>query len=202
MSSVFNSNSPASVAAALAQTRSRIAAAAVRYGREPKSVTLLAVSKQQPVESIRVLASAGQREFGESYLQEALPKMGMLKDLELTWHYIGQIQSNKTRPIAEHFAWAHAVDRLKIAERLNDQRPNTLPPLNICIQVKLAEESGKGGVHPDELPEITPRISALPHLRLRGLMCIPPPHETFDKQIPAFQQLATLFADLKRSFPW
>ena len=130
----------------LDETRTRIASAALRYGRDAGSVGLVAVSKGQPAESIRALAECGQRDFGENYLQEALPKLSALADLGLTWHFIGQLQANKTRPVAEHFHWVHTLDRERIAVRLNEQRPHYAPPLNVCIQVRLAEESGKGGV--------------------------------------------------------
>jgi PLP dependent protein len=186
------------IAERLDEIRSRVATAALRYGRQPGSVTLLAVSKQQPAEAIRELVRAGQNEFGESYLQEALPKIDALRDLDLQWHYIGQIQSNKTRSIAEQFAWVHTVDRLKIADRLNEQRPIGARPLNVCLQVKLADEAGKGGVAPNEVPALANQIASLPRLRLRGLMCIPPPRDKFEEQLSYFKQTAQLFDELKR----
>src|ERR1700710_1128489 len=138
-----------------------------------RSVSLLAVSKQQSVAAMRAIAAIGQREFGESYAQEALDKMTVLQDLDLCWHFIGQLQSNKTRPIAEHFQWLHTLDRDKIATRLHEQRPPHAPPLQVCIQVKLAEEKGKGGVWPTEVAALAAHVVKLPHLTLRGLMCIP-----------------------------
>lgn len=182
----------AQLTANLEQTRRRIAAAAERFGRNPKDIALLAVSKQQPPRAIAAVAHAGQRDFGENYLQEALDKMPALATLGLTWHYIGQIQSNKTRPIAESFQWVHTVDRLKIAERLDQQRPAGAPPLNVCIQVKLADEPGKGGANPDDLPTLARAIAQLPRLRLRGLMCIPPPRDAFDEQLDYFRRCAQL----------
>jgi pyridoxal phosphate enzyme (YggS family) len=181
-----------SLPASLAQIRARIAAAAKQCGRDPLSVHLLAVSKLHPVSTLRELASYGQRQIGESYLQEALPKMAALTDLDIEWHYIGQIQSNKTRPIADHFQWAHTVDRLKIAQRLNEQRTDHAPPLNVCIQVKLAEEAGKGGVAPSDVFALAKAVAALPRLRLRGLMCLPPPCEQFGEQLSFFEQCAAL----------
>jgi pyridoxal phosphate enzyme (YggS family) len=178
----------------LAKTRARIAAAAAQFQRP--APCLLAVSKEQTAADIRDVALAGQTDFGESYLQEALSKIGELADLPLVWHYIGQIQSNKTRPIATHFQWVHTVDRLKIAERLSEQRPLDALPLNICIQIKLADEPGKGGVTPDEALLLARSIARLPRLRLRGLMCIPPPNELFDPQLAYFQQCANLLASL------
>lgn len=177
-------------------TRQRVADAALRYGRAPEGVGLLAISKGQPPEKLRRIAQAGQRDFGENYLQEALAKIAELSDLHLTWHFTGQIQANKTRPIAEHFAWVHTVDRERIAVRLSEQRPAHAPPLNICIQVLLEEEPGKGGVRDSELLALALRIRDLPRLRLRGLMCIPPHRETFAEQMPLFERLGELLAEL------
>jgi pyridoxal phosphate enzyme (YggS family) len=169
--------------------RSHIAAAAVRYGRAVNSVQLLAISKGQPASRLRQIADAGQRDFGENYLQEALGKIAELADLGLTWHFTGQIQANKTRTIAEHFHWVHTVDRERIAVRLSEQRPVGYEPLNICIQVSLEDEPGKGGIEATQLRTFAKRIAQLPQLRLRGLMCIPPPRETFDEQRELFQRL-------------
>jgi PLP dependent protein len=162
----------------------------MRYGRNANSVGLLAISKMQAAESIRAVAGAGQRDFGENYLQEALPKLAALADLPLTWHYVGQLQANKTRPIAEHFHWVHTLDRERIAVRLNEQRPHSAAPLNICIQVSLAEEPGKGGIRCEEVAPLARRIAELPRLKLRGLMCIPPPLEGFAEQRDMFAKLA------------
>jgi len=177
----------------LDETRTRIASVASRYGRDPGSVGLVAVSKGQPAERMRALAECGQRDFGENYVQEALPKLSALADLGLTWHFIGQLQANKTRVVAEHFHWVHTLDRERIALRLNEQRPHYAPALNICIQVRLADEPGKGGVAPDEAATLALCISEQPRLRLRGLMCIPPPRESFEEQRESFALLAHCF---------
>ena len=177
-------------------TLKRIENAALRSGRSPNDIRLLAISKGQSVEKIRRIALAGQQEFGENYLQEALEKVHNLADLQLTWHFVGQIQGNKTRAIAENFAWAHTVDRERIAIRLNDQRPAETPALNICIQVMLEAEQGKAGVAPADVLPLARRISELPRLRLRGLMCIPPHKETFDEQLALFTRLADLAREL------
>jgi pyridoxal phosphate enzyme (YggS family) len=152
----------------------RVDSALRAAGRNVDSVTLLAASKAQPANSIRALAQSGVRNFGESYLQEALEKMQELRELELTWHFIGRLQANKTRPVAGSFDWVHGVDRLKIAERLAEARPFHAPPLNVCLQVNIGDEASKGGVSPAELPALATAVAALPRLRLRGLMCIPP----------------------------
>lgn len=173
----------------LQQVRERIRAAEQRYGREPDSVTLLAVSKQQPIEAIRAVAAAGQRRFGENYLQDALPKIEALSGENLEWHFIGPLQSNKTRPVAEQFAWVHSVDRLRIARRLSEQRPDDLPPLSVCLQVNISGETSKSGIEPDELPELAHAVAELQRLRLRGLMAIPAPSEDFDEQRRACARL-------------
>jgi pyridoxal phosphate enzyme (YggS family) len=154
--------------------RNRISAAAAAALRNVDSVTLLAVSKAQPANKVRAVAQLGVRDFGESYVQEALDKIEALRDLSLTWHFIGRLQANKTRAVAASFEWVHAVDRLKIAERLSQQRPFHAPPLNVCLQVNIAGEASKGGVTPQELPALATAVAALPGLKLRGLMCIPP----------------------------
>jgi PLP dependent protein len=169
--------------------RNRIVSAAEAALRDVDSVTLLAVSKAQPANSVRALALEGVRDFGESYLQEALEKIEALGDLPLTWHFIGRLQSNKTRSVASAFAWVHAVDRLKIAERLSEQRPFHAPPLNVCLQVNIAGESSKGGVTPVELPALAAAVAALPRLKLRGLMCIPPDEDDTSRQRHWFSQL-------------
>lgn len=181
----------------LAETRNRIASAAMRYGRDPDSVRLIAVSKTQPVEAIRTLAMLGQQEFAENYVQEALPKLAALADLPLTWHYIGQLQANKTRVVAEHFHWVHTLDRERIAARLSEQRGVHAPPLNVCIQVRLADEAGKGGISKTELAPLARRVVELPRLRLRGLMCIPPPREGFEAQRQLFAELVNCAQELR-----
>ena len=170
--------------------RKAIAAAEQRFGRAGGAVRLLAVSKGHPAETLRLAVErAGQREFGESQVQEALPKVAALSDHDLTWHFIGPIQSNKTRDIARHFQWAHGVDRIKIARRLDDQRPAEMPPLNVCIQVNASGEATKSGVAITEVPALAEAISRLPRLRLRGLMAIPPPLAEFSRQRDAFRQI-------------
>lgn len=162
----------------LAKVSERIARAAAETGRNVDSVTLLAVGKGQPVAALRAAAALGVRHFGENYLQEALAKLQALHDLELTWHFIGQVQANKTRDIAREFAWVHTVDRFRIAQRLSDQRPHYAPPLNVCIQVNLAGESSKGGVSVEEVAALAGEIHVLPRIKLRGLMCLPPAGES------------------------
>lgn len=177
--------------------RSQIEQAAREHGRDPAGIGLLAVSKQQPTVAIRELAAAGQGDFGESYLQEALPKIRELGGLNLTWHFIGRIQSNKTHTIAEHFQWVHSVDRLKIAQRLDAQRPHYAPPLQVCIQVRLAKESGKGGLPPEQIPALAEAVARLPRLKLRGLMCIPPPTDDQEAQHRLFAEMRALLVRLK-----
>ena len=171
-------------------TRKRIATAATRWGRLCDSVGLVAISKGHPVSALRTVAGFGQRDFGENYLQEALPKLQALAELSLTWHFTGQLQGNKTRTVAEHFHWVHTLDRERIAVRLNDQRPHYAPPLNVCLQVSLEDEPGKGGVPPEQLLALAQSVAQLPKLKLRGLMCIPPPRDTFEEQRALFEQLA------------
>lgn len=174
----------------------RIAQACGDAGRSQASVHLLAVSKTFGAADVRALAECGQRQFGENYLQEALEKQASLSDLPLTWHFIGPIQSNKTRAIAENFSWVHSLDRLKIAERLSAQRPATLPPLQVCIELNVSGEASKSGVAPDALPELARAIAALPQLQLRGLMAIPAPSADPAAQRAAFRQVRTAFDTL------
>lgn len=180
----------------LLAVRQRIAQAAARAGRNAQSVTLLAVTKAQPAEVVRAAADCGLGHFGESYLQEALEKLDALQDLKLTWHFVGRIQANKTRAIAERFAWVHAVDRLKIAARLSEQRPHHAPPLNVCLQVRLAQEAAKGGVAAGELAALARAVAPLPRLRLRGLMCIPPQESQPERQHAWFRELRRLLEAL------
>jgi pyridoxal phosphate enzyme (YggS family) len=173
--------------------RERLAQAAARAGRSAQSVTLLAVTKAQPPEVVRAAADCGLGDFGESYLQEALPKLDALQDRTLTWHFVGHVQANKTRTIAERFAWVHAVDRLRIAERLSEQRSPHVPPLNVCLQVNLGAEANKGGIEPAELTGLTRAVAALPRLKLRGLMCIPPEETASAPQHAWFRELHRLY---------
>ncbi|QYX52080.1 YggS family pyridoxal phosphate-dependent enzyme [Pseudomonas sp. S07E 245] len=174
----------------------RIDSAALACGRDPASIKLLAVSKTKPAAAVREAYAAGVRDVGENYLQEALAKQDELTDLALTWHFIGPIQSNKTRAIAEHFAWVHSVDRLKIAQRLSEQRPTELAPLNICLQVNVSGEDSKSGCTPAELPALAAAVATLPGLRLRGLMAIPEPSDERAVQEAAFARLSELQASL------
>jgi len=182
----------ADYAARLHAVLSRIRAAEQRFQRPPGAVRLLAVGKTQPAAAVAALAAAGQRDFGENYFQEALDKMTELATLELEWHFIGPMQANKTRGIAEHFAWVHSVDRLKIAERLSAQRPDHLPPLNVCLQVNIDREPTKHGLDEAELAEVAHAVATLPRLRLRGLMAIPAPAVEFTAQRRPFAQLRKL----------
>ncbi|MBD1549938.1 YggS family pyridoxal phosphate-dependent enzyme [Pseudomonas typographi] len=170
----------------------RIRAAALAAGRSEAAIGLLAVSKTKPAAAVREAYAAGVRAVGENYLQEALAKQAELADLPLSWHFIGPIQSNKTKAIAEHFDWVHSVDRLKIAERLAEQRPPGLPALNICLQVNISGESSKAGCSPAELPALATAVAALPNVRLRGLMAIPQPTEDRAAQDAAFAQVQAL----------
>jgi PLP dependent protein len=181
----------------LASVKDRIAAAARRAARDPSGVLLLAVSKQQPASIVRAAALAGQADFGENYLQEALPKMETLRDLPLTWHFIGQLQGNKTREVAGAFQWVHTLDRPRIAERLNAQRPHYAGPLDVLLQVKLADEPAKGGIRPGDAAALADVVAGLPRLRLRGLMCIPEPVTGEDAQRAPFRRLRELLGALR-----
>ncbi|MFL9675053.1 YggS family pyridoxal phosphate-dependent enzyme [Pseudomonas marginalis] len=176
----------------IGQVSQRIRAAADAVQRDANSIHLLAVSKTKPAQALREAYAAGVRDFGENYLQEALGKQAELTDLPLSWHFIGPIQSNKTRAIAEHFAWVHSVDRLKIAQRLSEQRPADLPALNICIQVNVSGEASKSGCTAADLPALANAIGALPRLKLRGLMAIPEPTDDRAEQDAAFASVRDL----------
>ncbi|HXI75833.1 MAG TPA: YggS family pyridoxal phosphate-dependent enzyme [Steroidobacteraceae bacterium] len=179
--------------------RSRILRAAAAAGRDPAAVTLVAVTKAQTAETVRVAATAGVTDFGENYLKEALAKMDRLADLELRWHYIGGIQSNKTRAIAERFDWVHSIDRFSVARRLSEQRPFHAPPLNMCIQVELVPEPNKGGVEPGAVGRLAAAAAELPRVRLRGLMCIPPPQPDAAAERATFARLRLLLEELNAS---
>ena len=182
--------------AVLREVRERMARAAAAAGRSAQSVTLLAVGKAQPAELLAAAADCGVTDFGESYLQEALAKIAALRSHALTWHFIGRIQANKTRPIAESFSWVHALDRVKVAERLAAQRPPEAPPLNVCLEVNIAAEPSKGGIMPAELPDLAAHVARLPPLALRGLMCIPPEEAEPVRQRAWFARLRGLRDDL------
>jgi pyridoxal phosphate enzyme (YggS family) len=187
------------IAEHLHAVRQRIAQAAVQHGRAPDAIELLAVSKTFGVDAIREAYAAGQRAFGENYVQEALEKIAALVDLPepLQWHFTGPLQSNKTRQVAASFAWVHAIDRLKIAERLSEQRPADMPPLQVCVQVNISGEASKSGVAPDELLDLARAVAALPHLRLRGLMAIPAPCNDPAQVRAPFARLAALADTLR-----
>ena len=185
----------------IAEVRQRICLEAEKNSRKPADITLLAVSKTRPAEQIREAWQTGQHCFGENYLQEALEKIEQLQDLAIEWHFIGPIQSNKTRAISENFHWAQTVDRLKIAQRLNEQRPLNLSPLNICIQVNISAEEKKSGVKPDELVALVQDITTLNHLTLRGLMAIPEATEDKKLQRQRFAQLRVLYLQVQAVAP-
>ena len=174
-------------------TQTRIAQACRAASRSVDSVTLLAVSKGQSTAAIDSAARVGIENFGENFLQESLPKIETLKGRELTWHFIGRLQANKTRPVAENFAWVHAVDRFKIAERLSAQRPFHAPPLNVCLQLHVGGEDSKGGVESTDMRELARQVSTLPRLRLRGLMCMPPAETEVERQRHWFRETRQLF---------
>ncbi len=177
--------------------RERIATSCASAQRAPEEVTLLAVSKTFGADAVREAAACGQRAFGENYIQEAVDKIGQLADLGLEWHCIGPIQSNKTRLVAEHFDWAHSVDRLKIAQRLSEQRPESLPPLNCCLQVNIDGGANKAGLVPGEVAALAREVAALPRLRLRGLMTIPEPAARYEDQLAVHRQARALFDALR-----
>ena len=177
----------------LIQVQRQIEQASLQAKRNVQDIQLLAVSKTHPAQSIAELYQLGQKAFGENYLQEALEKIEQSKDLEIEWHFIGHVQRNKTKHLAEKFAWVHGVDRLIIAERLSNQRPENLQPLNICLQVNIDDQESKDGCAPDEVAELVEKISRLPNLRLRGLMVIPKP-----KHVEAFAVTRQLFEEVKK----
>lgn len=170
----------------------RIETAARLANREPGGITLLAVSKTHPPAAVRELAAAGQRHFGENQVQEALPKIVACADLDVCWHFIGRLQSNKTRAVADRFAWVHSVDRDRLARRLSEQRPFHAPPLQVCLQVRLGDEATKGGIDEAQLPALADAVAALPRLALRGLMGIPPPPAAPGDSRPWFGRLREL----------
>ncbi len=184
------------IAQRLKQIRSQIWHAELACNRKPGSVLLLAVSKTKPAEDIAYAYQAGQRHFGENYLQEALKKQQELGAFDITWHFIGPIQSNKTKALATHFDWIHSVDSLKIAKRLSEQRPAHLPPLNICLQVNISDEQSKSGITLTELPHLVESVSELPNLNLRGVMAIPAPQDDFEQQRQPYKRLYQAVAEL------
>lgn len=185
------------IAQSLASVRADLQVMAARYGRTPASIILLAVSKSQGAAAIRMAAACGQRDFGENYLQEAVAKIEQLTDLPLTWHFIGPVQSNKTRLIARNFDWVHSLDREKTARRLAEGRSPQAAPLNVCLQVNISGETTKAGVAPDAAQDLARCVAALPELRLRGLMTLPEPTSDFQAQRAAFRRLRDILADLR-----
>lgn len=188
----------------LAQVRNKISAAATGCGRASEEVTLLAVSKTKPASAIAEAIDAGQRMFGENYVQEGVEKIRHFQEkgtADLQWHFIGPLQSNKSRLVAEHFDWCHTVDRLRIASRLSEQRPTEMPPLNVLIQINISDENSKSGIALEELDQLADQVAALPGLTLRGLMAIPAPESDYDRQFAVARQMAVAFEALKTRFP-
>lgn len=181
----------------LQAVQARIREAAKLAGRSPESVRLLAVSKTWPLSSVLAAAGAGQQAFGENYVQEGLEKVAATAGQNLEWHFIGPLQSNKSRPVAEHFDWVHTIDRLKIAERLSAQRPSHLPPLQVCVQVNVSGELSKSGCAPEEALALCQAVAALPALQLRGLMAIPEPTDEMAAQRAPFRQLRDIFETIR-----
>ena len=182
----------------LAQVRRRLAEAAIAADRDPDQIQLLAVSKGQSLAKIRAAHRAGQRSFGENYLQEAMKKIDAIRETDIEWHFIGRLQSNKAALVAKHFAWVHTIDRAKVARRLNDNRPHYAAPLNVCLQVNVAGESQKGGVDPTALDSLAAEVCELPNLQLRGLMTVPPLADAPGANQTHFETLARLKMDLCR----
>ncbi|OON39495.1 YggS family pyridoxal phosphate enzyme [Izhakiella australiensis] len=185
----------------LDQVRQRITLAAQRCGRDPAEITLLAVSKTKPASAVEEAALAGQLCFGENYVQEAVDKITCLKNPALIWHFIGPLQSNKSRLVAENFAWFHTLDRLKLATRLNEQRPEQLDALNVLIQVNISDENSKSGIMLKDVAGLAQEVARMPRLRLRGLMAIPAPESDYQRQLAVCQQMAEAFARLKADNP-
>ena len=181
----------------LRKIRDLLAKATVDAGRAADSVRLLAVSKKQPVSNVLEAARAGQRDFGENQVQEGLDKIAAIADDELTWHFIGHLQTNKTRAVAEHFDWVHSIDRLKTAERLSRQRPEHLGDLQVCLQINVDDEESKSGIAPAALPELASAVAELPRLKLRGLMCLPAIRHEFDAQREPFARLRHLAEQIR-----
>jgi len=188
----------------LAQVRNKISATATGCGRASEEVTLLAVSKTKPASAIAEAIDAGQRMFGENYVQEGVEKIRHFREkgtADLQWHFIGPLQSNKSRLVAEHFDWCHTVDRLRIASRLSEQRPAEMPPLNVLIQINISDENSKSGIALEELDQLADQVAVLPGLTLRGLMAIPAPESDYDRQFAVARQMAVAFEALKTRFP-
>ncbi|WGO82928.1 YggS family pyridoxal phosphate-dependent enzyme [Arsenophonus apicola] len=186
----------------LVSVKNRIIQAANKYHRSPEDITLLAVSKTKSCEAIQDAIDAGQYQFGENYLQEGIEKITYFSHKQdLIWHFIGALQSNKSRLVAEHFDWCHTIDRLKIAQRLNNQRPANKAPLNVLIQINISDEISKSGIAPAELDKLAAEIVLLPNLKLRGLMAIPAPNNELSQQMSIFRSMENLFNQLKKQYP-
>ncbi|MCC8374746.1 MULTISPECIES: YggS family pyridoxal phosphate-dependent enzyme [Photorhabdus] len=186
----------------LQDVRTHIAIAAQKCERVPEEITLLAVSKTKPVEDIEKAIAAGQRQFGENYVQEGVEKIAYFANCnDLIWHFIGPLQSNKSRLVAENFNWCHTIDRLKIAQRLNEQRPEGMEPLNILIQINISDERSKSGIQLDELSTLATEVNKLPNVRLRGLMAIPAPEPDYEHQLMVFRRMEQAFLNLKTKYP-
>ncbi|AWK41070.1 YggS family pyridoxal phosphate-dependent enzyme [Photorhabdus laumondii subsp. laumondii] len=186
----------------LQDVRTHIAIAAQKCERAPEEITLLAVSKTKPVEDIEKAIAAGQRQFGENYVQEGVEKIAYFANCnDLIWHFIGPLQSNKSRLVAENFNWCHTIDRLKIAQRLNEQRPEGMEPLNILIQINISDERSKSGIQLDELSTLAAEMNKLPNVRLRGLMAIPAPEPDYAHQLAVFRRMEQAFLNLKTKYP-
>ena len=179
--------------------RSRIASAAAKAGRDPAGIRLVAVSKRHSLEAVQTVFEAGHRDFGENQVQEALPKIESFSPEGLRWHFIGPLQSNKTRKVAERFHWAHTVDRLKIARRLSEQRPHNAGPLKVCLQINVGDEAHKAGIPPGEALDLAREVAELPRLALRGLMCIPPVETSYERQCRHFARLGACLSELNDS---
>ncbi len=197
MPSLYSGN----IAKNLTQIQHNISEFCEKYHRKPEEVQLLAVSKTKSADDIRQAFHAGQSRFGENYVQESLKKIHDLNDLNIEWHFIGAIQSNKTRELAEHFHWIHSVDRLKIAHRLSQQRPNNLPPLNICLQVNISNETSKSGFKLEDIGAAVDKIISLPNINLRGLMAIPAKANSFEAQRSAFAQMRSALEQIQIKHP-
>jgi PLP dependent protein len=185
------------ITARLAAVRARVDRAALAAGRDPAGIRIIGVSKRQPVEAVRLALAAGLEDVGENFVQEAVDKMDALGACRARWHFIGALQSNKTATVAERFDWVHSIDRAKLAERLSRQRPSSLPPINVCLQVRIGDEASKAGVAPAETAALARRVAELPRLRLRGLMAVPPPEADPARQRAWCRQLADLHAMLR-----
>lgn len=195
------SSSSSELAHRLQEVRNAIAAATRTAGRDERAVTLVAVSKGHEAELISAAARLGITDFGENYLQEALPKIAAVREAGLVWHFLGRLQANKTRPVAEHFDWVHGLDRLRIAERLSQQRSHLASPLNVCLQVNIAQDDKKAGVAPADVAPLAAAVASLPHLRLRGLMCMLPEGLDTPTRRGAYAQLRQLLVTLRTSHP-